>query len=191
VSRRSAEVGARIYAEALAAAAEAKGMLEQVGEELKALATGRGTAGSLVAAFFGSSAVRREQKAAKIEAAFRGRTSDLFVDFLLVLLSRNRLGLVGDVDKAYGDILDRRGSRVRVTLTTAADVGVGDLEAWTARLRPLLGGREPIVRLRKDPALIAGMVLKTGDWVADGSARRVLKELRERLAHAGRASSAS
>jgi F-type H+-transporting ATPase subunit delta len=187
VSRRTAEVGARIYAEALAAAAEAKGLLDQVGEELKALSAGRGTAGSLVAAFFGSSAVRREQKAAKIEAAFRGRTSDLFVDFLLVLLRRNRLGLVEDVHAAYGAILDRRGAKVRVTLTTAADVGPGDLDAWTARMRPLLGGREPVVRHRTDPALIAGMVLRTGDWVADGSARRVLKELRERLARAGRA----
>jgi F-type H+-transporting ATPase subunit delta len=187
VSRRTAEVGGRIYAEALAAAAEPKGILDQVGEELKALVSNREAEGSLVRNFFGSTAVRREQKMAKIEAAFRGRATDLFTDFLLVLLKRNRLELVDEVAVAYRDILDRRGSKVRVTLTTAADVAPADLESWKARLRPLLRGREPILRHKTDPALIGGMVLRTGDWVADGSVRRVLKELRERLARAGRA----
>jgi F-type H+-transporting ATPase subunit delta len=185
VSRKTAEVGARIYAEALASAAEEKGLIDRVGEELAALA--KGGAGPDVAAFFGSSAVRREQKAAKIEAAFRGRATDLFVDFLLVLLRRNRLHLVRAVEREYVGILDRRGSRVRVTLTTAADPDPKDLEAWRLRLKPILRGREPVLRQRTDPSLIAGMVIQTGDWVADGSAKRVLKELRERLARTGRA----
>jgi F-type H+-transporting ATPase subunit delta len=188
VSRRTAEVGGRIYAEALAAAAEARGILEQVGEELKALVANREAEGSIVRNFFGSSAVRREQKMTKIEAAFRGRASDLFTDFLLVLLKRNRLELVDEVAAAYRDILDRRGSKVRVTLTTAADVDEKDLEAWRVRLKPVLRGRDAVLRHRTDPALIGGMVLRTGDWVADGSVRRVLKELRERLARPGQAS---
>jgi F-type H+-transporting ATPase subunit delta len=187
VSRRTAEVGGRIYAEALAAAAQEKGLLDQVGEELKGLVSNREAEGSIVRNFFGSSAIRREQKMAKIEAAFRGRTSDLFTDFLLVLLRRNRLELVEEVARAYRDILDRRGSKVRVTLTTATDLDPKDVEAWRTRLRPVLLGRDPVLRLRTDPALIGGMVLRTGDWVADGSVRRVLKELRERLARPGRA----
>ncbi len=186
MSLRSAEVGARVYAEALAAAAEGKGILDQVGDELKALIVNRQAKGSLIAAFFGSTAVRREQKAAKVESAVRGRMSDLFVDFLLVLLRRNRLELIDDVAKSYQQILDQRGAKVRVTLTTASDASESDIAAWQARLQPLLQGRQAILRHRKDPTLIGGSVLRTGDWVADWSVRRVLNDLKARLTRPGR-----
>jgi F-type H+-transporting ATPase subunit delta len=188
VSRRTAEVGARVYAEALAEAAEATGLLDRVGEELAAVANRPPEEGSLVNAFFNSSAVRQDQKMAKVEAAFRGRASDLFTDFLLVLLRRNRIELLRPIARAYQAILDERGAKAPVTITTAAAADPADVEKWAARLAPALAGRRPVAKHRVDPALIGGMVVRTGDWVADGSIRRILQDLRARLAQAGRTS---
>lgn len=183
MSARDDAGGVAVYAEALAQAAQAKGQLDEVGAEL---ATLRRDPDPVVNAFFGSSAIHVDAKVAKVEAAFRGRATDLFTDFLLVLLRRNRQGLLRPIAAEYQKILDRLGSRVPVTLTTAAPVEPADLEAWTGRLAASLG-KQPVVRHRVDPALVGGMVMRVGDVVADGSVRRQLNEIRARVASAGHA----
>ena len=180
MSGRDQTSGAAVYAEALAQAAQAKGLLDEVGAELSSLERDRDP---FVSAFFGSSAIHVEAKKQKVEAGFRGRTTDLFTDFLLVLLSRNRQDLLRPIAIEFQKILDRLGSRVPVTLTTAAPIEPADLEAWTQRLQASLG-RTPVVRHRVEPALIGGMVMRVGDVLADGSVRRELQEIRARVTNA-------
>ena len=179
MSARGDETQGGIYAEALAEAAEERGVLAAVGEELGAFAAvwdGRAE----VRAFFLSGAVRREAKHAALDATFRGRASDLFADFLHVLLRRGRMWLVPDAADAFRKILDTRLGRVRVTLSTAAPLAPEELQAISARLRAAIG-KEPMVTQEVKPALLGGAILRVGDVVADGSVRRKLQELRSRI----------
>jgi F-type H+-transporting ATPase subunit delta len=171
-----------VYAEALAEAAETKGALAAVGEEVAAFAQVWRDVRD-VRAFFLSGAIRREAKTAAIDRVCRGRTSDLFADFLHVLLRRNRLWLLPHAADAFAGLLDRKTGRVPVHLATAAPVAPPDLEAWTNRLAVAIGG-VPVLTHQVKPHLIGGAVLRVGDVVADGSVRRRLAELTARIRRA-------
>lgn len=190
MSKKGPESGAAVYAEALAAAAEAKGVLEQVGDELIQFAGDPRPEAAMVRQFFACAAIRREEKMAKIESAFRGRATDLTTDFLLVLLGRNRQELLRPVALAYKAILDQRSRRVPVTITTAAPASPEDLAQWKDRLRAAIG-KEPVVSHKVKPSLIGGVVLRIGDVVADGSVRHKLDQIRSRVAAAGHPSQAT
>ena len=183
MSARGDETMGGTYAEALAEAADAKGQLAAAGEEILAFAS-VWRARKDVRAYFLSGAIHRDAKHKAIETTFRGRGSDLFADFLHVLLRRGRMSLLPDAADAFGAILDRKMNRVPVTLSTAATLAPGQLESITARLRASLG-KDPIVAHVVRPALLGGAVLRVGDIVADGSVRRMLAELRARITHAG------
>lgn len=172
-----------VYAEALAAAADGKGLLEQVGGELAGFAAVWARHAD-VRTFFLSGAIARDAKQKALDAVTKGRTSEVFGNFLQVMLSRSRLEALPETAQAYGKILDRRLHRVPVVLQTAAPVTEADLEAWRARLLVALG-QEPVLAHEVRPALIGGAVLRVGDTVADGSVRRRLVELRSRFQRAG------
>ena len=183
MSARGDETMAGVYAEALAEAAEPKGQLAEAGEEIQAFAQ-VWRARRDVRAYFLSGAIHRDAKHKAIEATFRGRGSDLFADFLHVLLKRGRMWLLPEAADAFGAILDRKLSRVPVTLSTAAPLAPGQLASITLRLKAALG-KDPIVAHEVRPALLGGAILKVGDIVADGSVRRKLAELKDRIARAG------
>jgi len=189
VSARGTESLSIVYAEALAEAAEAQGLLEEVGRDLGAFAA-QWRAGRELEAFFMSGAIRRDEKGRALEAVFRTRTPKVFADFLQVLLKRNRMWLLPRASDAYGRILDRKLGRVPVTVVTAAPVSEADLEGWRVRIRASIG-KEPVLSHEVRPALIGGAVLRVGDTVADGSVRRRLSELRARIASAGMANQGS
>ncbi len=172
-----------VYAEALAGAAEEKGLVVEVGAEIAGFAAAF-RADRRLRAFFLSGAIRREAKARTIDRVFRGRASDTFADFLHVLLKRQRFWAIPDVAEAYAVLLDRRMGRVPVTLTTAAPVEPADLAAWRARLQAALG-KEPVLWHQVKPSLVGGAVVRVGDVVADGSVRRRLLELRARIRATG------
>ena len=172
-----------VYADALAAAAEGAGLMTQVGEEIAGFSS-VWRRDKDVRDFFLSGAVSKAAKSKAIDAAARGRASDVFANFLHVLLHRGRLWLLPGAADAYRALLDKRLGRVPVQLSTAAPVSSQDLDAWRERLRASLG-KEPILMHDVRPALIGGAVLRVGDTVADGSVRRRLADLRAQLSRAG------
>ena len=183
MSTRGTEGLGAIYAEALAEAADAQGVLVGVGAELAAFAA-QWRAHKTLRAFFLSGAIRRDAKAATIDRVFRGNASDLFADFLHVLLRRNRLFTLPDADTAFTKLLDARLGRVAVTITTAAPATEAELEGWTARLAAAIG-KTPVLTHHVRPGIIGGAIVRVGDTVTDGSVRRRLVALRRRIAAHG------
>jgi F-type H+-transporting ATPase subunit delta len=179
MSASGAESMGEVYATALAEAALEKGALEDVGEEMASFAKTWDERRD-VRNFFLSGAIQKDAKQKAVEAAFRGKASDLFADFLQVLLHRGRLWLLPDAADAFRKILDRRGNRVPVTITTATPLSADQLQAITLRLRAAIG-KEPMVTQEVKPALVGGAILRVGDVVADGSVRKKLSELRSRI----------
>ena len=83
-------------------------------------------------------------------------------------------------------------SRRRVREPEATHVPANDammpaeqIERWADVLRKALG-KEPVVKHVVRPELIAGAIVRAGDVVADGSARRRLNELKQRIIRRGK-----
>jgi F-type H+-transporting ATPase subunit delta len=172
---------ARVYAEALLAAArkESEVRVDEVGAELAGFARGA-TASPAVATFLANPTVAKKAKAAALADALRAGGSDLFRGLIGVLVHNNRLGLLPGIAAAYRQLLDKRAGRVGVTVTAAVALSAAERDALVATLRGTLR-REPVVSVRVDPELLGGMVVQVGDSVIDTSVRTRLQALRTAL----------
>jgi len=131
-------------------------------------------------AVLGSTLVSPEEKAATLDRIFKGKVSDLFLDFLKVVSRHGRLDCLRMIRRQAQMQLDRLRGRVRVRLSTATPLADAVADKLAESLRTLLGG-EPVVQRDVDPALIGGAVLRVGDNVYDGSIANQLKTIRQQM----------
>jgi F-type H+-transporting ATPase subunit delta len=101
---------------------------------------------------------------------------------LLELLAEgDRLALAGEVLEQYrGRLLDHR-KVVRAEVTTAVPLDDDRLGALRQGLGTLTG-RQVVVTTRVEPEILGGVVARIGSIVYDGSLRRQLERIREKLA---------
>ncbi len=100
-----------------------------------------------------------------------------------LLLERDRIGILRDVARAFGDLVDKREGIVNTKVTSPVPLDerartdlVGRLERAT--------GKTIRATFATDPAIIGGLVVQVGDHLIDASVRAQLDALRARLARA-------
>ncbi len=174
---------ARVYAEALLAAATQANEADAVGEQLTAVADDVLGKNPVIARYLANPAVNRQAKFDALRAAFDRResgTSVLFRKFLGVLHANGRLGLLRDIAVAYQTLQDKAARRVRVSVRAAAELTAEQTDALTKNLAESLN-QTPILRVTVDPELLGGLIVQVGDRVYDTSVRSRLETLRTHL----------
>jgi F-type H+-transporting ATPase subunit delta len=169
------------YAAALADVAVEKNRADQIRQELAefiALLHESPQLGVLL----GNPAVPRASKHGVLEALVArlgaGRT---LRNFLFVVLDRERIELLREIQQAFDAQLDERQGITRASVTSARELD----DSEKAQLRGALehiSGRRVEAQYQLDPALIAGTVVRVGSTIYDGSIRTQLERLREKLA---------
>jgi F-type H+-transporting ATPase subunit delta len=169
---------AAVYADALFAAAEEAGSLERVGRDLDDL-VGELVSSPVLTRVLFNPAVAPEGKA----NVLRRLTDDadpLVTRTLLLLLENGRLGLMPDLQQAFGERYGVAARKLDVQLTTAVEVD----EAQAERLRQQLErstGQSVTLKRVVDPSILGGVVLRVADLLVDASVRRRLEALRRTL----------
>jgi F-type H+-transporting ATPase subunit delta len=171
---------ARVYAEALLNAADKRGEVDSVFEQLESLVQDLFRADPQFAEFLASGAVGRDKKAAVLRSVFEHRAGALFFDFLLVLNNHDRLDLLGQVYCAYRDLRDQRARRIRVKVRSATALADDQRERLRHELQATFH-LEPVLDTVIDPDLLGGMVVRVGDWVYDASVRTQLQTIRNQI----------
>ena len=170
---------ARVYAQALLEAAQAKRCVGQVHADLHAL-------DELIATttefrdFFRSPRVDRFTKWKLLEKALRGHVHELVLGLVRTLMLRARGPIFDNVVRQFDRYRDLAENRVRAELTTAVTVSPEVLAQLRDRLTRASGKTVEIVG-RVDPEVLGGASLRVGDRRIDGTVRRRLQSLRDRL----------
>ncbi len=172
---------ARVYADALFEAAQDKGKLdsvhEQLGEVVDAIETTRD-----LQVFFFSPYVSTVDKQDGIKRAITGAEPEL-VNFLELLVEKHRMPVIFRVRRRFDEMWAEENKRLEVTLTSAVELDpevvrrVGDAIAKQT-------DREVEVRARVDEDTLGGLVLQVGNMVLDASIRNRLERLRKEVAQA-------
>lgn len=101
--------------------------------------------------------------------------------FLELLIDKKRFGLLPLIAADAARISDdRRG--VAHASVRAAQALTDDQRRALEKALGAYSGKKVAVDVRTDPALLAGVVVRMGDWVFDASLKGQLKRLKERLA---------
>ena len=132
--------------------------------------------------FLESPRIATEHKTDVLSKAFQDRMPRLFVRYLQILVTKGRQMLLPEIASAYRDLLDEAEGRVHAQVTFARPVSDDQRAAVAAGLSKLLG-KEVVPHVTVDPAIVGGVVVKVGDRVMDGSVRRRMRLLRDRLTY--------
>lgn len=169
---------AAVYADALFSAAEGEGKLEQVGRDLDDLVAELVSSPALTRVLF-NPAVAPEGKANVLRRLTDG-ADPLVTRTLLVLLENGRLGMIPDLQQAFGERYGAATDKLDVQLTTAIEVDEAQAERLRLQLERSTGQTVTLHRI-VDPAILGGVVLRVADLLVDASVRRRLESLRRTL----------
>ena len=170
---------ARNYAEALIALAAQEDAVERFGALLEAVG-GVVEADPTVHAVLMSPRVPKGAKRRMVEQALKGVAPAAFVRFLQAVIQRGRQGLFAAMSEAYQDLADRHFNRAHASVVTAHPVDDALARTITDRLTAAVG-KTVVPHFRTDPAILGGVVVRIGDRAFDGSVRRRIQVLRNRM----------
>jgi F-type H+-transporting ATPase subunit delta len=136
-----------------------------------------------VRAFLESPKIDISHKRHALRGALAEHVAPLFLNFLLMVLQKRRQRLLRPIAEAYRDRLDEKLGRQHVQVTVAHDPDEATEAAISSELSRILG-RAVVPHVRVDPAILGGIVVRTGDRMMDGSLRRRLIALRRRMLEA-------
>jgi F-type H+-transporting ATPase subunit delta len=115
------------------------------------------------------------------EISTRLKLSPVTINFLQLLVDKDRMMYLPDVAALYRELVDEAAGRARVKLVSAQDLAKKKIEELTQGLQALVG-KQVIMEVETDAALIGGVVARIGDTVYDGSVKTQLARLKEILA---------
>jgi F-type H+-transporting ATPase subunit delta len=100
--------------------------------------------------------------------------------FLWYLVEHRRVDLISGIAEAFQAMVDERAGKVRVEVSSARPLDQSTGTRLSKALSQVLG-KTVIMKPRVDESLIAGLSVKVGDLVVDGSLKTQLNSLREAL----------
>lgn len=171
---------ARTYAEALLATAQARGEADAVAEQFQSLGKDVVPGVPGLEDFLDSPSVSKKRKETVIRQLFDGRATPLFLDFLLLLNKKDRLGILRLIAIAYRSLRDNEANRQRILVETAAPLA-DDQKAALEQTLAELTGKTPVLVVREAPELIGGLVVHIGDKIYDTSVRTKLRAVKNTL----------
>jgi F-type H+-transporting ATPase subunit delta len=170
---------ARRYAAALMGVADTSAKLAAIGKDVESLGAVLGASRELVL-MLQSPVISPRKKTDVLEAIFTGKLTVETAAFLRLLVAKRREEHLPEIVVQFRVLRDQKEGTVPAEVVSAIDLTAQqkqqlerELEAYTKKQ----------IRLRQsvDPAIRAGLVVRLGDTVLDGSLRRQLELLRTRL----------
>jgi F-type H+-transporting ATPase subunit delta len=170
---------ARNYAEALLALARKADDLDGWGVLIHAFAEVAASDEKL-RHFLAAPQISAAQKNEVFGKAFADNMPRLMLRFIQKLVSNRRQMLIPAIAVEYANLVDEEEGRLHARVTVARDATDAELKAIEKELSRAFG-KTVVPHLTTNPAILGGVVVRIGDTVLDGSVRRRLGALRQRI----------
>ena len=124
--------------------------------------------------------VPMKRRLAALDAATKGQPRAIR-SVVLLLEHRDRIALLPDIAREFGDLVDRRAGIVKAKITTAVPLVDEQRKIFVERLEKS-SGKKLRATFAVDEGLIGGARVQLGDHLIDSSVRAQLAALRSQLA---------
>jgi len=168
------------YARALLAQAQAEGVVSRVEEELFRLRELLKKNPDLLE-FLKDPNVKREGKRKALGDLFQGRVHPLVLNTLITLSDQDRGGRVPQVIEEFSSAAAAATQKISGEVTTAVPLDDAMLNRLATELSRVTGKSVQLFQ-KVDPSILGGAIIQVGEQIIDGSLRRKLDQIKERLA---------
>jgi len=155
------------YANTLFELAGENQAIDVVKEDLEIIAGIVGEENDLVK-FLTSPCFSGQCKEQLVVTALSARISELTMNFLMVLIRHNRVGLLSEIILRYGQLWDAERRCYPVDVTVSRPLEPGEAEKLTADMEAAVGGTVRL-GLVVNPGILGGAIIRCGDKVIDNS----------------------
>jgi F-type H+-transporting ATPase subunit delta len=172
---------ARVYSDALFAAANAEGKVDLVREELADVCEALDGNRELTVFFFSPHFTSREKKEG-IDRVLVG-ADDLVVNFLKVLVDGHRMPVIFRIQRQFEELWRDENRMIEVEVTSAVDLDDEVVAQIKQRIESQTGRTVELQR-RVDEGILGGLVVRVSNMILDASIRNQLERLRRQVAKA-------
>jgi F-type H+-transporting ATPase subunit delta len=130
--------------------------------------------------FLAAPQISGDQKIAVIGKALGDKVPAMFVRFLQKLVTNRRQTLIPEIASEYGNLLDAAVSASLAARATVTRACTRPSAAIAAALSKALK-KDVVPHVAVDERILGGVIVKFGDTVMDGSVRKRLETLRNRM----------
>lgn len=88
--------------------------------------------------------------------------------------------MIKGISSAHSKIEDELAGKIKVNIETAVELDEGCLKEIRKRLQEITG-KEIILSVEKNSALIGGLVFRIGNTILDGSIKTQLEKVKEKI----------
>lgn len=164
------------YAEALMSIAQANGLEDHFGDELRGFLWLLKESGDF-AGFLANPIVKPEAKKGLIRSLAGDGVNPLLVNFLLVLVDRRRIMFLESIANKYLDLLRQLRNAVLAEVTSASELNDDQTNALIEKVKAMTGANQVELSIKIDPSLLGGVIVKVGSQVLDASLRGQLRRI--------------
>jgi F-type H+-transporting ATPase subunit delta len=168
------------YARALFEMAQAEGVVSRVEEELFRLRELLKKNPDLLE-FLKDPNTKHEGKRKALGDLFQGRVHPLVLNTLITLSDQDRAGRVVAVIEEFSACAAGATHKVSGEVTTAIPLDEATLNRLATELSRVTGKNVQLFQ-KVDPSILGGAIIQVGEQIIDGSLRRKLDQIKERLA---------
>ncbi len=168
---------ARPYAKTLIEHAEEAGKIDQIVEDIETIKSALKNRD--LELLFMSPIVNTKKKMDIIKAIFTGKISDISLNFLLLVLRKNRESFISDIIEASEAFILEIKDITEVTITTAAEVSDDTIKKIEELVKSFGQTRSNLrVKHRIDKSILGGFIVEFEGKIINASIAHKLKELR-------------
>lgn len=177
-----ASSAAKRYAQALFSLGKDRGTLDAWQSDLTLLSTL--VSDDRIETYLTNPSVTHERKLATVESALDANVQAETRNLAKLLIERHRTSIIPEIKELFDDRMRAERGIVVAEVTTAEPLTDAERELVLDKLHGMTG-KQVELRLRVEPEIIGGIIIRIGDQVIDGSVRNKLEKMRARL-QAGR-----
>lgn len=168
------------YARAFFKIAEEDKKLESYYNELKLFSSIIEENDNLKELFLNPIFDQNEKKAVVNSILQKITISTTTANFLKLLVDKQRIGILPEIENAYRQLMDETLKRIRVNVKTAFPLSVELSGKLQARLEEMTNKKVEMA-ISEDASLLGGIVVGVGDTLYDGSIKTQLRSIRNLL----------
>ena len=173
------ELVAKRYSNALFEVALEEKTLDKTGEELSFITDALTEHRDLFKALK-SPLIKPAEKKEMMGKIFDRQLSRETMNFIYILIDKNRSGALLEIDEEYHKLLAKHNNTTTAVATTAVSMTDQQIQELTEKLSKT-SGKAVTLTNQVDPSIIGGVFIQMGDKIIDGTLKRRLGEIEDRL----------